>query len=158
MGLSVTDTNPVGRPTLYNLQLADILCTRISEGENLTEICKTDGMPCRMSVYRWMREHPEFGDAYTRAREERADTLADEIISVADDSALDHNDRRVKIDARKWAASKLNRRLYGDRITVDGDMRVKMTDDQIESRIAQLIGKTRATIFAGRDGEADEQA
>jgi hypothetical protein len=45
-----------------------------------------------------------------------ADFRADEIIEIADDSQFPPDDRRVRIDARKWAAAKLNPRLYSDRV------------------------------------------
>jgi hypothetical protein len=55
----------------------------------------------------------------TRAREDQADTLADEILDIADDSSLDPSDRRVKIDARKWIASKLKPKTYGDKVQAE---------------------------------------
>ncbi len=57
---------------------------------------------------------------YARAREEQADFYADEIITIADtepDAAI----ARVRIDARKWTASKLRPKVYGDRVQHGGD-------------------------------------
>jgi hypothetical protein len=77
--------NPVGAPTTYSTHMASIICIRIAEGESLREIVKTVGMPDRSVVYDWLLRHPSFADQYTRAREEQADTLADEIIDIADE-------------------------------------------------------------------------
>jgi hypothetical protein len=60
--------------------------------------------------------------ASTRAREARADMVVDEIVEIADAPLLTGSDpirlkaerRRLQIDARKWAAGKLNRLLYSD--------------------------------------------
>jgi hypothetical protein len=51
---------------------------------------------------------------YTRAREERADLVADEIITIAD-TEPDPNKARVMIDARKWWAARVNPKKYGGR-------------------------------------------
>lgn len=67
---------------------------------------------------------------YARAREDQADTLADEIVEIADDGtndtylnsdgiALTNQDviarSKLRVDARKWIAAKLKPRKYGDR-------------------------------------------
>lgn len=124
----------------YSKQVADIICIRLSEGESLKEIVKAEGMPNRATVYRWLLEQPVFCDMYTRAREEQADTLADEIIAIADESPeineikdKEGNVLDIKIDsgyvayqkqrieARKWTAMKLKPRKYGDKLELAGD-------------------------------------
>jgi hypothetical protein len=64
-----------GRPSLYNQQLAAQICTRISNGESLRNICREAGMPHMDTIYVWLGKHPVFADQYARAREEQADTL-----------------------------------------------------------------------------------
>jgi len=144
----------MGRPTLYSAELIDEICGLISSGKSITEICDMDGMPARLTLYRWMREYPDFGNAYVRAREERADLLAEEVLTIAD-TETDPNKARVRVDARKWAAAKLNPKNYGDRMQVDGDLRVSLTDDQLESRLTQLLGKTGAAALARGEGETE---
>jgi terminase small subunit-like protein len=58
----------------------------------------------------------------TRAREERADLLAKEILEIADAPRADQvavQHARNRIDTRKWLASKLAPRKYGDRVEHD---------------------------------------
>jgi hypothetical protein len=124
----------------YTKQIADIICIRLSEGESLKEIVRSEGMPDRATVYRWLLEQPVFCDMYTRAREEQADTLADEIIAIADESPAinefrdKHGDvidikidsgyvayQKQRIEARKWTAMKLKPRKYGDKLELAGD-------------------------------------
>jgi hypothetical protein len=81
-------------------------------------------MPARSTVYLWFAAHPEFSDNYARAREEQADFYADAIVDIADNPELDPNDKRVRIDARKWVASKLKSKQYGDKIDVDANVKV----------------------------------
>jgi hypothetical protein len=99
------------------------ICERIAQGTPLTVICADEGMPALGTVYRWIESDETFRDRYTRAREDQAETLADQIQRLAD--AVDHSDRgavdkaRLQIDARKWVAAKLKPKVYGDRISQD---------------------------------------
>jgi len=57
-----------------------------------------------------------------RAREERGDLLAKEILEIADapcENAVEVQHARNRIDTRKWLASKLAPRKYGDRVEHD---------------------------------------
>ncbi len=58
-------------------------------------------------------------ERYARAREAQADRLAEEIITIIDDEALDPQARRVRMDGRKWFAAKLKPKVYGDKHTID---------------------------------------
>lgn len=52
----------------------------------------------------------------------QADFYADEIIEIADNSAVPYERARLQIDARKWLASKLKSKAYGDKIAhIGGD-------------------------------------
>lgn len=84
-------------------------------------MCDQEGMPERITVFRWLRERESFCDQYARAKRESADAMADDIQAIADDERLDHNSRRVRVDARKWLASKLKPKVYGDKIELGGD-------------------------------------
>ena len=75
-----------GRPTDYTSELVVEICSRLAEGESLNRICRDDDMPCKMSVYRWLKEHADFLELYISARNDQADTLADEIIDIADET------------------------------------------------------------------------
>jgi hypothetical protein len=75
-------------------------------------------MPSRRTVYKWLGEHANFMHMYARAREERADLIADEIVTIADTDP-DPNRARVRIDARKWWAAKVNPKKYGDKIITE---------------------------------------
>lgn len=78
-------------------------------------------MPALRTVFVWLAKHPEFVQQYALAREEQADTLADEIVEIADgskfadDSAVMTARDRLRVDARKWVAAKLKPKVYGDK-------------------------------------------
>ena len=106
----------------------------------MRSICRDEHIPSQQTVYTWLNAHKSFLDQYARAREEQADTHADEIIAIADENPVinevrdkDGNVVDVKIDsgyvayqkqrieARKWTAAKLRPKKYGDRVTHSGD-------------------------------------
>ncbi len=100
-------------------------------GKSLRSICTQKNMPDQATVYRWLDRFKTFCEQYARAREVQADTLADEILDIADDTTLDIQQgtqgheraqheavhrSKVRIDARKWLAGKLAPKKYGDKI------------------------------------------
>lgn len=130
------------------------ICIELASGRSLKSILdKDEGMPSRQTVYQWLMQDSSFTDNYTRAREAQADFFADEITDIAD-TEEDANKARVRIDARKWAAGKLKPKVYGDRLQLDGDMTVSMTDAQLDSRLSKLLGKAGAAGALGGEGAA----
>ncbi len=120
-----------GRPSDYTEELAADICGKLAMGQPLVRICREESMPHVSTVYRWLVAKPAFRDMYARAREDQADTLADEIVDIADETPDIVTDdekgvfmidgaaiqrQRLRVDARKWVAAKLKPRKYGDRI------------------------------------------
>ncbi len=128
----------MARPSKFTQKLADNICERIADGESLRAICKGGAMPSKTTVMRWLGDvrNLEFRDQYARAREMQADTLFDQILSIADDGSNDtqrtedgkvivnhdHIQRsRLRVDARKWMTAKLAPKKYGERVQMVGD-------------------------------------
>lgn len=99
-------------------------------------------MPSRDAVHTWLDTKPGFADKYVRARLLQADKYAEEIIAIADDGTRDktvdaegneivdhdHIQRsKLRVDARKWAASKLAPKKYGDKLELAGDASSPLT-------------------------------
>jgi len=130
-----SSVNKGGRPTLYSLEIALEICDRIADGESLVKICSDPKMPKKTAVYEWLLRHKEFAEIYARAREDQADTLADEIHAISDELPQQIVDDKGKtrydsayvqwqknrVDARKWVAAKLKPKKYSDRIAHVGD-------------------------------------
>lgn len=106
----------IGRPSDFSQECADDICEAIASGVSLREFCSEDSAPNRSTVFRWLEQNEGFRDQYARARESQAETYADEIVDIADE-AEDAQLARLQIDARKWAASKLAPKKYGDKVT-----------------------------------------
>lgn len=109
----------MGRPSIYTPEIAAAICDEIAGGRSLRSICADEAMPSYSAVNSWLNKDLEFQQQYARAREDQADHYADEIIEIADSEAP-ADDRRVKIDARKWIASKLKAKAYGDKVAHTG--------------------------------------
>ena len=110
----------------------------VSKGRAVRNVLKDDDMPSVPTFYDWLDNDEEKSKQYARACEIRADAIFDEIIDIADDKTLDITytesgvqiantefiaRSRVRIDARKWVASKLQPKKYGDKVdvTTNGD-------------------------------------
>lgn len=115
--------NPPGRPSLLTAKLADIICTRLANGESLRKICCDRDMPDKGTVFRWLAANEVFRDQYAQAREEQADLYAEDLIDIADEAVADAVEvarNRLRMDARKWYASKLAPKKYGDKLAIGG--------------------------------------
>jgi hypothetical protein len=78
-------------------------------------------LPGSTTVYAWLSAHEDFQEKYARARDYVMEMWADEIVQTANDESLEPNDRRVKIDTKKWLMSKIAYRRYGDKLIHSGD-------------------------------------
>ncbi|MCA8018083.1 terminase small subunit-like protein [Burkholderia metallica] len=120
----------------FSQALYDRICELIASGKSLRSICDADGMPDRMTFNRWRKMTPELQAQYDQACLDRADAIFDEILEIADDSRLDtlltekNGEQmntewvarsRLRVDARKWVLARMNRKKFGDNMTLSGD-------------------------------------
>ena len=164
--------NKGGRPTKYSLELAAEICELLADGNPLRRITRMEGMPTAASVYLWLQQHKEFSEMYTRAREDQADALADEIVEIADEQpelvqVYDKDGKLVEVkidsallawqrnrmDARKWTAAKLKPRKYGERQILAGDadnpLEVKQNSPLLDELLIN-IQQTRQSKVQGQ--------
>jgi DNA helicase IV len=124
-------------------EITTAICDRLEQGETLRSIVLDPLMPSRTTVFKWLQQSEAFDEQYVRAREAQADHFAEEIVDIADAepslifknvdgvdiASVDStavNLLRLRIDARKWYASKVAPKKYGDKIeqTHKGDVTV----------------------------------
>lgn len=130
---------PAGRPSDYTPELAALICGQIAEGKSLRTICAQDQMPVTSTIFVWLNKHEEFKELYARSKEEQTEAFVEEMMDIADDGTNDwmevhdkdgacigyklngeHVQRsRVRIDTRKWIASKLKPKKYGESKNVE---------------------------------------
>ncbi len=112
----------IGRPTDYTDKLAAEFCSRIALGNSLRRVTKQDDMPSHQTVYNWFAKHPDFVEQYARAKEDSADSRADQVEEIAEkvlNGDYDPQAARVAIDAFKWTSGKHKPKKYGDKVTQD---------------------------------------
>ena len=144
--------------TTFTQEIADKICESIADGLSLRTICKDENMPSRATVFKWLNDIDGFSNQYARAREEQAETMADEIVGIVDDasepliiddvpmmvdgkpvmvtSQVSIAHARLKMDARKWVAAKLKPKKYGDKLDVEANV----TLNPIGELLSQING------------------
>lgn len=143
--------------TEYTEAEADRICEWVAQGRSLVSFCKKTGTPSYRTVMNWLKEQPIFQDAYRTAHAHQADYLAEQILDIADKARMgkkttkrgddttetvtgDMVERsRLQIDARKWYASKLAPKKYGDKIELGGVVGVAQAPTDLSDQDLQDI-------------------
>jgi hypothetical protein len=151
----------MGRPSAFTQQMADKICELIASGKSQRSISEMPGMPSAPTVQKWQVDREDFLLQYAHARSARADRMAEEIIEIADDGLNDTyvDDQgnvkvaqdvvarsKLRVDARKWLASKMAPKKYGDKIetTLKGDAEAPIKIDVTlspDEYYLRMIGK-----------------
>lgn len=103
----------------YTDDIGDMLCAWIAKGHSLRSWCQQQDIPQEV-VYRWIRQRADLRERYAQAHEDRADSLADELLEIADQAAQFPSIEgvaaaKLRVETRKWIASKLKPTKYGDK-------------------------------------------
>jgi hypothetical protein len=111
-------------------------------------------MPVWSTVQLRIANDEAFRSKYDDAIQARADLLAEQILDLADETMPEWlegsgasawvQQKRLQVDARKWVASKLKPRTYGDRLDVSvSDNRISVLGalEQAQQRVALGMSK-----------------
>lgn len=153
----------MGRPSMYSEAIVAEICARVADGQSLRTIEKVPGLPSVRTIFDWLADESkrDFAQRYARAKSELADRMAEDIIEIADegrnDTYIDDNGNKrtdydviarskLRVDARKWLASKLAPTKYGEKVetTVKGDA---------ENPLTVLHAQISGTSFRPRDDD-----
>ena len=132
----------MGRPSDYTTEIAEKICEEIAEGKHLVMICAEDWSPAERTVYQWLNRRPEFAQMYAHARERQQETFAAQVILIADTES-DTAKARNMMDARKWYASKVAPKKWGDKIEIDAKVETSGTGEALTAFLAALEAKAR---------------
>ncbi len=153
---NIVKKSKVGRPLTTSSQ-KDLLLKLIGTTSKGLETIYQENkgkVPSPSTVMEYLAKDKEFSDRYARAREDQAEIIADEMISIADNctddvtilkvlddqpgkEVINHsaiNRAKLQIETRKWIISKLKPKKYGAQVdlTSGGDkltFNVNVTDD-----------------------------
>lgn len=94
-----------------------MICDRVADDMSLSDIARTEGVPYHV-LWKWLSAENRM-EGYRLALEARADKEVHETLAIADDAKPeDVNVRKLRVDTRKWAASKWDRNRFGDKVEV----------------------------------------
>lgn len=128
----------------------DELCEHLAHGKSLISWCKESGVGYS-TIMAHLAKDPEFQEKYARAREHQADYLVEEIIAISDEAqteaivdeqvvkydatAVARN--RLRVDTRKWVASKMKPKKYGDaqQVKLSGDSEAPLIPTTIQIQL-----------------------
>lgn len=113
-----------------------MICERLADDGSLRSVCKADDMPSESTVRRWALENRDgFSAQYARARELGYQSMAEDILDIADETSFDTKKdqngnesmdaefvarSRLRVDARKWLLSKALPKVFGDKVALTG--------------------------------------
>ena len=128
------DKLKLGAPCFpYTQEMSTAICRAVSTAPyGLERICRDNPtFPRAATIYCWRLDYPDFAEKYAEAKRIQADILAENIMDISDDTSNDyivddegkerlngeHIQRsRLRVDSRKWMASKLLPKIYGDKV------------------------------------------
>jgi hypothetical protein len=110
----------------YNREHADRILELLSQGKTLTSICKSNPeLPAVPTVISWaMDAENPFAEQYARARMIGYHVMGDQTLDEADGAGNEPGEvasARLRVDTRKWLLSKCLPKIYGDKVTHQGD-------------------------------------
>ena len=140
-------SNPVGRPTSYNAEITEKIIDLVIDGQPIRFICSQVDMPSVATMMRWLSDYPEFAKQYAQAKEMYAHCIFDEIQHIAD--TCDPNEvqkAKLMIEARKYIASRLAPKKYGEASLIDApteeeqkDREIMITRRIVEAQLSDLF-------------------
>jgi hypothetical protein len=126
---------PTGRPSIYSEELANRICDVVAANPmGLPKICeKYPDLPHPDTIREWRWTKDGFSLKYARAKALQAEMMAESLEDVIDETEkavwFDHGvpkidsgiiaQARLRVDTRKWFASKLAPKIYGDQKRVE---------------------------------------
>lgn len=155
---------------------AEILQRIANTSTNVWRMLEEDPvMPSPDTVRGWLRANPDFKRAYDEALRARGDLLFEEALEIADDARNDwmaRNDpnnpgwiangehiqrSKLRVETRKWMASKLRPERYGDKMLVEGNPD-KPVVARIEHTIVDVVKPTETRPVETKviDGDWDD--
>ena len=112
---------------VYSKAIADEICDRLATGESLRSICRDARMPDEKAVRKWaVLRRDDFGPQYALARELGFESIAEEVIEIADENPIGPDGyvdngaiqrARHRTDSRRWLLSKMMPSRFGDKVT-----------------------------------------
>ena len=104
------------RPSAFSGELSEAICAGVARGRTVAQTCAALGFPRPATVYKWLRERPDFAEAYALAREMFADAQFARAWAVAEAATPDTVAAdRLRFDVIRWQTARLAPKKYSER-------------------------------------------
>jgi hypothetical protein len=128
---------------MFDQAIAERVVTEITNGKTLAELGRDSAMPDRRTLQRWAAENPSFAAELARARAESAFAIEDSTAELEQqvlDGKLDSQSAYTVMRNRHWRAKVRNPRTHGDKLQLDGDLKMEVTvnDPTLKARATLL--------------------
>ena len=126
-----------GRPTIRTEAMIDDILERVTAGEPLAQVLRSEGMPKPSTFYDWLEADAALSGRFARAREFGADAIAVDALRIADtpvegvrrkvnedgveevtEDMLGH--RKLQVETRLKLLAKWDPKRYGDKLELAG--------------------------------------
>lgn len=177
-----------GRPTAFTPEIGREICLRLAvDGVSLRRLCEMADMPALRTLMNWVminketEELREFRQQYARAMRAKVEIMVHDTIEIADDGSNDWMEReleggkivlvadhehiarsKLRIDTRKWVASKVYRKLYGDKpeegAIEGGELSSTPSPDAVNDRLSERDRGRRLAFVLAKGLQTKESA
>ena len=138
----------VGRPTIFTQELTDKICKIVATNPyGLPKLCAMfPELPSYETIRVWRWENKEFSAKYAEAKRFQAEIMAESIEDIIDETMIYlYEDEgvtkidsgiiaqaRLRVDSRKWTASKLAPKIYGDNSRIESKVTVIPHEERLK--------------------------
>jgi hypothetical protein len=126
----------------FQQDLADKICSIVAtHTESLEDLVKLYELPPVRTIYDWLYRNDAFSHNYAKAKQIQASRMIEELDKIAQDKLYYEDDKgnqrvdagytasqRLMADTRKFIASKLIPKVYGDKQQIEQTVTVKHED------------------------------
>jgi len=139
----------------FSVEAAEFIALSVARGESIRDLHESceDLVPSPLVVNRWRKQYPAFDAVMREAEEAKAQTLADEVIKIADDEERQAAQAGNAIKARQWLAGKLAEKWgtapVAQQPAVSITNMVSLTDEQLRVIAGSAIDGEYALV--GKD-------
>lgn len=138
----------------------DFICDRIENGDSVAQLATTLKMT-RQTLWNWIDADVGRSARVRESLKRSAIEYDDKAELVLKNLPKDATNAQI-MQARelashyRWRASKRDPKAYGDKLGLSGELEVKMTDDQLNNRLAFLLRKAGADAAPGGEAASHE--
>jgi hypothetical protein len=146
----------------YTPELGKRICDALAMHDGgLRTLCQQhDEFPTPATICKWRNNFVEFDEMYADAKRRQLDLMAEDIVDISNDDTLEPNDKRLRVDTRKWLLSKLMHKTYGDKLDVTSGGETLNTGNAmlVDQRVQSIIMQAQARRAGHELPELDANA